>query len=121
MGGALGRTPLTRTRTLRRPLIDAQQAQRLAADKCKLQHRLYAVENELLDLRENGVATHRYSDDRLARIEDLEQDLERLERPLVIARRGDNESLAEQLAIRERKRQSQARERAAIAQNRLPP
>ena len=49
-------------------------------------------------MRDNLIAAQRESDERLTRIEELEQEVERLQSALVIARGGHDESLVEQLS-----------------------
>src|ERR1700722_16612005 len=81
---------------LRTQLVDAQRhAQRLHTENKDLRQRLDTIEKELDSLRDNLAASHRESDDRLARIEELEHDVERLQASLVIARGGHDETLLE--------------------------
>ncbi|KAI0778416.1 hypothetical protein BD413DRAFT_466819 [Trametes elegans] len=84
---------------LRNQLSDAQrQVTRLNTDNKDLRHRIDNLEQELEHMRDSVIATQREADERMSRIMDLEQDVERLQNALVIARGGNAESVLEQLS-----------------------
>ena len=92
-------TPSSEDDTIRTQLADVQrQNQRLNLDNQDLRRRIESMEREQENLRNNIVAVQRESDERLSHAEDLEQEIERLETALQVARGGNNESTLERLA-----------------------
>lgn len=85
--------------TLKVELSDVKrQNQRLTSENRDLRRRLESLEHEVENLRTNLVASQREADERLTHVEDLEQDIERLESALAVARGGMDESTLERLA-----------------------
>jgi DNA repair exonuclease SbcCD ATPase subunit len=83
---------------LRSQLIEAQrQSQRLLSDNKELRSRLSVLEKELDEVRDNLVASQVELDDRLTRVEDLEQEVDRLQASLEAARGGQDATYLEQL------------------------
>ncbi|KIY51211.1 hypothetical protein FISHEDRAFT_37425, partial [Fistulina hepatica ATCC 64428] len=94
-------TPLEdgNTDPLRTQFVESQrQVQRLHKDNKELRARLESLEREIEGLRDNLVTSQREADDRLSQVEELRQDIERLNASLVIARGGNDASLLEQLS-----------------------
>lgn len=84
---------------LRNQLQDAQrQVQRLNNDNKELRNRIDTLEQDLAHMRETFISVQRESDERMAHIGELEQDVERLQNALVVARGGQDESILEQLS-----------------------
>lgn len=91
-------TPSTEDEGTRSHLVDAQrQVQRLSNENKELRLRLENLEKELELLRDNLLASQQEADDRFNQVEVLQQDIERLQQSLEIARGGPNETLLEKL------------------------
>lgn len=83
---------------LRNQLVDAQrQTQRLTAENQDLHRRVELVQGDLERLRRDMDSLQREAEERLIRIEELQDDNDQLQASLQIARRGGDESMAEQL------------------------
>ncbi|KAF6766585.1 hypothetical protein DFP72DRAFT_839021 [Ephemerocybe angulata] len=79
-------------------VLTERNAQRVQAENKDLRSRLDSLEKDLTSLRESLVSSQRESHDRLIQIEELQQDVERLQASLVIARGGHDETLLEKLS-----------------------
>lgn len=91
-------TPSTEDEGTRSHLVDAQrQVQRLSNENKELRLRLENLEKELELLRDNLLASQQEADERFNQVEVLQQDIERLQQSLEIARGGPNETLIEKL------------------------
>lgn len=91
-------TPSSEDDGIRTQLADVQrQNQRLSHENQELRKRIESMERDQNDLRNNIVAIQRESAERLSHAEDLEQEIERLEAALKVARGGNNESVLERL------------------------
>ncbi|OCH94736.1 hypothetical protein OBBRIDRAFT_747046 [Obba rivulosa] len=91
-------TPSDDGQELRNQLQDAQrQVQRLNGDNRDLRSRIDSLEGDLEHMRDNLIASQRESDERILRIEEFEQEVERLQKSLEIAR-GHDETLLERLS-----------------------
>lgn len=104
-GGSRVRTPNGRPLSddeqesaLRSQLVEAQrQTQRLTAENQELHRKVDIMRGDLDRLRRELDALQHEADNRLSRVEMLEDENERLESSLSMIRKGDGESLAEQL------------------------
>ncbi|RXW22588.1 hypothetical protein EST38_g3263 [Candolleomyces aberdarensis] len=98
--GVNGRTtPSAEEEGLRVQLVDSQrQTQRAQGENKELRARLDSLEKDLNNLRDSLVSSQRESHDRLMQIEDLQQDIERLQASLIIARGGHDETILEKLS-----------------------
>lgn len=84
---------------LRNQLQDAQrQVTRLNNDNKELRNRIDTLEQDLAHMRETFISVQRESDERMTHIRELEQDVERVQNALVVARGGQDESILEQLS-----------------------
>ncbi|OCH94732.1 hypothetical protein OBBRIDRAFT_800997 [Obba rivulosa] len=84
-------TPLSDNgQELQNQLQDAQrQMQRLNGDNRDLRNRIDSLEGDLEHMRDNLIESQRESDERIIRIEEFEQEVERLQKSLEIARGQD--------------------------------
>ncbi|KAI0066487.1 hypothetical protein BV25DRAFT_1820444 [Artomyces pyxidatus] len=85
--------------TLRSQLIDTQrQSQRLSNENKDFRLRIDSLEKDLGHMRDNLIAAQREANERLSRVEELEQEVERLQSSLVIARGAQDETLLEKIS-----------------------
>ncbi|KAI0361372.1 hypothetical protein OH77DRAFT_1417617 [Trametes cingulata] len=84
---------------LRNQLQDAQrQVQRLNTDNKELRNRIDTLEQDLEHMRDNLITSQRESEERLARIIELEHDVDRMQKTLDVARDDQDGNLLARLS-----------------------
>ncbi|KAH7930533.1 hypothetical protein BV22DRAFT_1124814 [Leucogyrophana mollusca] len=82
----------------RTQLVEAQKhTQRLNGENRDLRLRIESLEKDLEIMKDNLVLSQRESDDRLARVEELEHEVQRLNATLIVYRGGSDETVLEQI------------------------